>query len=229
MFNDIGCTSIKSNPYEPNQNGLAEKTNRTLVDLARTMLIDSNLKKSLWAEAVNFATQILNMTTINKVAGKSAYELVYNQKPYFGKLYPFGTTCVFLDQDPGRKKFDPKGLEGVFVGYPEETFGYRVLWKGTRKVVCTSNVSFLSPSPLAGKDVNLGNREVSDHNDHHDIFIDNPVVDSRPTQSDDNPLNGVTIPESDPSVPPRDSTDSADDAVGAQPLQKIVIGARLRH
>lgn len=75
---------IKSNPYEPNQNGLAEKANPTLVDLARTMLIDSKLQKSLWAEAVNFATQILNMTTINKVAGKTAHELVYDQKPYYG-------------------------------------------------------------------------------------------------------------------------------------------------
>ena len=72
MLNDIGAENTRSNPYCPAQNGVAERSNRTLVELARTVLIDSKLEKSLWAEAINYVSQILNATTINKKLNISA-------------------------------------------------------------------------------------------------------------------------------------------------------------
>ena len=60
MLRDIGAEQSTSNARTPEQNGLSERSNRTLLDLARTLLIDSNLSKTLWSEAINFSNQILN-------------------------------------------------------------------------------------------------------------------------------------------------------------------------
>lgn len=131
---DIGAELTFSNPYTPAQNGIAERTNRTLVELARTLLIQSKLPQFLWTEAIGFSRHILNCVTIHKEENKSAYELACNKKPYLSKLHPFGTECFFFDQSRTRRKFSAKGLPGKIVGFCEEGMGYRV-WNAANKTV----------------------------------------------------------------------------------------------
>ncbi|KAJ9538944.1 hypothetical protein OSB04_031677 [Centaurea solstitialis] len=86
-----------SAPRTPQQNGVAERRNRTLIEAARTMLADSKLPITFWAEAVNTACYVQNRVLIVKSKGKTPYELFEKKKPYIGFLQPFGCPCTILD------------------------------------------------------------------------------------------------------------------------------------
>ncbi|KAI3813843.1 hypothetical protein L1987_18578 [Smallanthus sonchifolius] len=79
-----------SAPYVPQQNGVAERKNRTLVETAHTMLADSKLPVTFWAEAVNTACHVLNRVLTVKRHNKTCYELLNNRKPNLDYLLPFG-------------------------------------------------------------------------------------------------------------------------------------------
>ena len=148
MLKDIGAEQSTSNARTPQQNGISERSNRSLLDLARTILIDSKLSKRLWSEAINFANQILNSITFNKQEDKSSFEIIYGRKPYLGKVHPFGTECFYLDQDPGRKKMQDRGIEAFLTGLNDGVLGYRVLLRGTNSIKVSNNIRFLRQSPL---------------------------------------------------------------------------------
>ena len=104
-----------SAPYVPQQNGVAERKNRTLIEAARTMLADSKLPVQFWNEAVNTACYTLNRVLTVKKLKKTSYELLNNRKPNLKYLEPFGCPCTMLKRDSG--KFEEKALEGYFLGY----------------------------------------------------------------------------------------------------------------
>ena len=85
-----------SAPYEPQQNGVAERKNRTLIEAARTMLADSKLPIIFWGEAVNTACHVLNRVLMVKRFNKTCYELLNNQKPNLTGYEPFGVACTLL-------------------------------------------------------------------------------------------------------------------------------------
>ena len=93
MFQTNGIEQQTSNPYTPQQNGIAERTNRTLVEAARTMLLASKLPKFLWAEAVNCATHLLNIAGTSNVADKTPLQVMFNKSARFDNLHVFGETC----------------------------------------------------------------------------------------------------------------------------------------
>ena len=149
MLQKIGAEAITSNPYTPQQNGLAVSTNRTICNLARTMLISAKLPKSLWAEAVQYAVYVLNLTTICKTTGKSAYETIYKRKRPLKILKPYGAKCYLYDQTRTRHKWDPKSIPGVLVGYSGEHMdGYRVWLPGTNVVKRSKDVIFSKKGPF---------------------------------------------------------------------------------
>src|SRR3990170_5839884 len=114
-----------SAPYEPKQNGVAERKNRTLIEAARTMLADSRLPTMFWGEAVNTACHVLNRVLIVKRFNKTPYELLNNRKPNLAYLEPFGVPCTFL-KVRNQGKFDEKAEEGLFLGYIPGTPNRRV-------------------------------------------------------------------------------------------------------
>ena len=143
------------------QNGIAERSNRTLVDLARTILISTGLPKSLWAEAINYCVQILNVTTIHKTSNKSAHEMIYGSRPFLSKIRPFGTKCFFHNHRPGRSKFDPKSFPGVLVGFGENVDGYRIWVPGTKRIEKTKDVVFPKRSPFPASESSTDETEQS--------------------------------------------------------------------
>ena len=206
MLIDIGCEFTHSNPRDPSGNGVSERSNRTLVDLARTLLIDSKMRKNLWAEAVQMSSEILNAITVNKATGKTAFEIFHRRKPYFGKFYPFGTRCTVLDQDPDRKKFDPKGLPVTLVGLNGGTYGFRVLIDGTRKVAVSKHVRFQHKSAFA--------RSVSARPEEDDaqVFEDKPEDEETTTQQQ---------PPSDTSTQVNEQPSDTDDPDLQSPQQQL--------
>ncbi|GJV44154.1 putative ribonuclease H-like domain-containing protein [Tanacetum coccineum] len=105
----------------PQQNGVAERKNRTLIEAARTMLVDSKLPTTFWAEAVNTACYVLNRVLVIKPHNKTPYELIRGRPPLIDFMKPFGCPVTILNTRDHLGKFDEKANEGYFVGFLENT------------------------------------------------------------------------------------------------------------
>nr|GEX96497.1 retrovirus-related Pol polyprotein from transposon TNT 1-94 [Tanacetum cinerariifolium] len=132
-----------SNVRTPQQNRVAEKRNKTLIEAARTMLVDAKLPVTFWAEAVNTACYVQNRMLVNKSQNKTPYELFNNKTPAIGFLRPFGCHVIILNTLYHLGKFDAKGDEGYFVGYSLSSKAFRVFNKRTKKVEENLHVDFL--------------------------------------------------------------------------------------
>ncbi|KAI3697969.1 hypothetical protein L6452_31076 [Arctium lappa] len=86
-----------SAPRTPQQNGVAERRNRTLIEAARSLLADSKLPITFWAEAVNTACYVQNRVLVVKPKNKTPYELLNKRKPFIGFFKPFGCPCTILN------------------------------------------------------------------------------------------------------------------------------------
>ncbi|KAJ9539199.1 hypothetical protein OSB04_031932 [Centaurea solstitialis] len=135
-----GIERLYSAPRTPQQNGVAERRNRTLIEAARTMLADSKLPITFWAEAVNTACYVQNRVLIIKSKGKTPYELFEKKKPYIGFLKPFGCPCTILDTKTHLGKFDSKSDDGFLVGYSSQSKALRVFNNSTRIIEESDNV-----------------------------------------------------------------------------------------
>jgi hypothetical protein len=131
-----------SAPRTPQQNGVAERRNRTLIEAARSMLADSKFPITFWAEAVNTACYVQNRVLIVKSETKTPYELVHKGKPLISFLKPFGCPCTVLNTKEHLGKFDSKVDEGFFVGYSTQSKAFRIYNTKTRIVEESVNVTF---------------------------------------------------------------------------------------
>ncbi|KAJ9563152.1 hypothetical protein OSB04_008312 [Centaurea solstitialis] len=136
-----------SAPRTPQQNGVAERRNRTLIEVARTMLADSKLPITFWAEAVNTACYVQNRVLVVKSKGKTPYELFEKKKPYIGFLQPFGCPCTILDTKTHLGKFESKSDDGFFVGYSSQSKALRVFNSSTRIIEESDNVKCNENTP----------------------------------------------------------------------------------
>ncbi|GJS27425.1 putative ribonuclease H-like domain-containing protein [Tanacetum coccineum] len=110
----------------PQQNGIAERRNRTLIEAARTMLADSKLPTIFWAEAVSTACYVQNRVLVVKPHNKTPYELFRGFKPALSFMRPFGCHVTILNTLDSLGKFDGKSDEGFFVGYSLSSKAFRV-------------------------------------------------------------------------------------------------------
>nr|GEY71274.1 retrovirus-related Pol polyprotein from transposon TNT 1-94 [Tanacetum cinerariifolium] len=137
-----------SNARTPQQNGVAEKINRTLIEAARTMLADAKLPITFWAEAVNNACYVQNRVLVNKPQNKTPYELFNGRSPAIGFLKPFGCHVMILNTLDNLGKFEAKGDEGYFLGYSMSSKAFRVFNKRTKRVEENLHVDFLENKPI---------------------------------------------------------------------------------
>ncbi|GJT60647.1 retrovirus-related pol polyprotein from transposon TNT 1-94 [Tanacetum coccineum] len=139
----------------PQQNGVAERKNRTLIEAARTMLADSLLPTVFWAEAVNTACYVLNRVLVTKPHNKTPYELIIGRPPSISFMRPFGCPVTILNTLDPLGKFDGKAEEGFLVGYSVNSKAFRVFNSQTRKVKENLHVNFLENKPnVAGQGPN---------------------------------------------------------------------------
>ncbi|GJY51244.1 putative ribonuclease H-like domain-containing protein [Tanacetum coccineum] len=127
----------------PQQNGVAERKNRTLIEAARTMLADSLLPIQFWAEAVNTACYVLNRVLVTKPQMKTPYEILMGRSPNISFMRPFGCPLTILNTLDHLGKFDGKSDEGYLLGYSTNSKGFRVYNRVTRKVQDCLHVNFL--------------------------------------------------------------------------------------
>ncbi|GJX07242.1 putative ribonuclease H-like domain-containing protein [Tanacetum coccineum] len=139
----------------PQQNGVAERKNRTLIEAARTMLADSLLPIVFWAEAVNTACYVLNRVLVTKPHNKTPYELIIGRAPSISFMRPFGCPVTILNTLDPLGKFDGKAEEGFLVGYSVHSKAFKVFNTETRKVEENLHVNFLENKPnVAGQGPN---------------------------------------------------------------------------
>ncbi|KAG7303823.1 hypothetical protein JYU34_010719 [Plutella xylostella] len=128
-------------PHSPQQNGVAERANRTIVEKARCMLQDAGLDQRVWAEAVNTAVYLKNRSPSRAVPGATPEQRWTNQKVNLSHLRTFG--CVVYALTENRTKLDSKCKEYIFVGYCEDSKGYRLLDPcNPSKCIKARNVTF---------------------------------------------------------------------------------------
>ena len=129
-------------PHSPEQNGVAERMNHTLVESARSMLSHAGLPKSFWAEAIATAAYIRNrMPTAAIREDKTPYEKWYGRKPDVSNLRVFGCMAYAHIPESQRKKLDKKSEKLRFVGYSIQSKGYR-LFDENQKVIVRRDVVF---------------------------------------------------------------------------------------
>jgi transposase InsO family protein len=127
-------------PYSPQQNGAAERLNRVLFDRVRAMLADSDLPKTMWAEAVVTANYIRNRSP-TAARHKTPWELFFGNPPDVSHLRVFGSTVYAHVPKELRKKLDPLSQKGIFVGYEANSKAYRILLD-TGKMIVSRDVIF---------------------------------------------------------------------------------------
>ncbi|GJY79576.1 ribonuclease H-like domain-containing protein [Tanacetum coccineum] len=136
--------SIAKNPQ---QNGVTERRNRTLIEDARTMLVDSKLPTTFWAEAVNTACYVKNRVLVVKPHNKTPYELFHGRTPTLSFIRPFGCHVTILNTIDHLGKFDGKADEGFFVGYSLNSKAFKVFNSRIRIVEENLHIRFSESTP----------------------------------------------------------------------------------
>ncbi|GJZ85717.1 ribonuclease H-like domain-containing protein [Tanacetum coccineum] len=140
-----------SHARTPQQNGVAERKNKTLIEAARTMLADSLLPIPFSDEAVNTACYVQNMVLVTKPHNKTPYEILIGRTPIISFIRPFGCPVTILNTLDHLGKFDGKANEGFLVCYFINSKAFRVFNSRTRKVEENLHVNFLeNKSNVAG-------------------------------------------------------------------------------
>lgn len=137
-----------SAPYTPQQNGVAERKNLSLVETARCLLLDGNLEKQFWAEAVSTACYIRNRCVSKATNGQIPYTLWTGRKPTVSYFRKYGATGFILNKNKNRRKFDDRSMKGVLIGYSENAKAYRMWVAETEKIVVTRDVRFIEETEL---------------------------------------------------------------------------------
>lgn len=142
-MNSKGIRHTINVPYTPEQNSVAQRENRIVVEAARSMIYSKNdLPLFLWAEAMKTAVHVINISGSPKQAGKTSYELWYGKSATIENLKVFCTECLYTYQNKKRRKLDRKSIKGYLVGYIKNCKGYRIYISELRDVILSRDVLF---------------------------------------------------------------------------------------
>ena len=143
-----GISHNFSCPRTPQQNGVVERKNRTLIEMARTMLNEYDLPTYFWVEAINTSCYILNRVSKRPILNKTPYELWNGKTPNISYFRVFGCKCYILNTKDYLGKFASKTDVGIFLGYSNSSKAYRVFNKRTLVVEESMHVTFDETSKL---------------------------------------------------------------------------------
>ncbi|MCO5565008.1 hypothetical protein L7F22_018678 [Adiantum nelumboides] len=142
-------------PYTPQQNGVVERKNRSLMEMARCMLKAKSLPHKLWMEAVACAAHVLNRCPTRALKTITPYESWYDRKPSVNYLRVFGCLAYAHIPQQLRGKLDDKAVKCIFVGYSSGSKGYRLYNPATNKIFESRDVIFTETTaqPMVAFDV----------------------------------------------------------------------------
>lgn len=219
-----GITRELTPPYTPQRNGVAERRNRSLLDITRCLLLDKALPGHLWGEAVKAAGDILNLRSTKKHPDMTPNELFFGKKPSIAHLCIFGSPVFAHVPKTKRSKLDPRSEKCVLLSFDETAKAYRCYRPSTRKIFISRDVfidedSLLEPDqtnqtsacdrPQQTDFISAPTRREESHNVSstqaqpcHQVLFDQP-----PTNPCHDPVSSDV---------PDDTSQSLDDAVAPQ-------------
>lgn len=134
-----GIIHQKTNPYTPEQNGLSERSNRTIVEKARCLLFEANLEKKFWAEATNTAVYLKNRSIASGIE-KTPYEAWTGKIPNLEHIRIFGSPVMAHIPKEKRSKWDKKSKKHILVGFCDNVKGYRIYDPVKNKITISRDV-----------------------------------------------------------------------------------------
>ena len=143
FFHEKGIDHQLTTPYTPKSNGLAERANRTILDGARAILIDSKLPIKFWAEAVATTTYLKNHSLVKPNEKLTPEEKFTGRKPSVKHLRIFGCECHYWIPKIGRTKFSPRTKIGTFIGYSRIRKAYRIYDIEKNRIIESRDVIFI--------------------------------------------------------------------------------------
>jgi hypothetical protein len=129
-------------PYTPQQNGVVERKNRTVMEMARALLKSMNIPGVFWAEAVRHAVYLLNRLPTKPMGDRTPYEAINGRKPHLGHLRMFGCTGHVRPAVPHLKKLDDRSLPMVYLGIEEGSKAHRMFNPNNNRIVVSRDVVF---------------------------------------------------------------------------------------
>jgi hypothetical protein len=196
-----------SSPYTPQQNGVVERKNITLLDMARTMLDEYKTSDRFWAEAINTACYAINRLYLHRILKKTSYELLTGKKPNVSYFRVFGSKCFILVKRGRKSKFAPKAVEGFLLGYDSNTRTYRVFNKSTGLVEVSCDIVFDETNGSQVEQVDLD--ELDDEEAPCVALRNMSIGDVCPKESEESPHAQDQPSSSNQASPPTQDEDQA--------------------
>ena len=180
-----GIKHYTTTPYSPQQNGVVERRNQTVVEMARCMLKTMRVPPEFWGETVCTAVYILSRSPTKSLDKKTPYEAWHGKKPKVSHMKTFGCTSYVKATGPGLNKLYDRSSKMMFIGYESGTKGYRFYDLSAKKLVISRDVIFDERQPCnltsgvssseQAIDSFIVHYEETDRNPTTAVAVDNPV------------------------------------------------------
>lgn len=191
-----GIIHQKTNPYTPQQNGLCERFNRTIVEKARCLLFDANLGKEFWGEATNTAVYLQNRSVAAALSNKTPYEIWTGCQPDISHIRIFGSTAMVHVAKEKRKKWDKKSEKCILLGHSENTKGYRLYNPETKTILTSRDVVIIEQESKSECQMEVSSQSF-DSVGEEEVSIDEPNSESDNTDSSQDTFLDETYEPSD--------------------------------
>ncbi|GJX24973.1 retrovirus-related pol polyprotein from transposon TNT 1-94, partial [Tanacetum coccineum] len=155
-YEKVGIFHETSVARSPQQNGVVERRNHRLIEVARTMLIYAKALLFLWAEAVATACYTQNRSIIRLRHDKTPYELLHDKLPDLSFFHVFGALCYPTNDSENLGKLQPKADIGIFIGYALMKKAFRIYNRRTRRIIETIHVDFDELTVMASEHSSSG-------------------------------------------------------------------------
>ncbi len=197
---ECGIQRQMNAPYSSQQNGVAERANRTIMECARNMILAQGLELEFWGKVLNTVVYIKNRCPSKALNSKTPQEAWSGRKPNVSHLRVFGCKAFAHVPDEKRTKLESKSMPCVFLGYYEGTKAYRLICLETKRIIKSRDVLFIEGSKEIGGVLHPKKVEnvVVDEIMNKEVKGEEPLTFSRDTPLNETTTEGVQS-ESTPS------------------------------